>query len=325
MVSAQTVGVARQPPAPEVPEPLTPDFRLHHDEPLGEAVQRIVLEQVAHAMRLRESDDLDASVHQLRKSLKRTRAVLRLVRGELGDWRYRQENTCLRDTARLWGPTRDAAVLADLAADLAPDLDLEQDTTDRMVALLRDRALASTREAAADRRRHLDTLTALGSFACRVRRFPVSGDGALPDRWESVAPGLARVAGRARRRMLSAQDDPTTERLHAWRKDVKYLWYQVEFLQPVWKDLLQAVGARLSDLGSVLGDDHDLAVWAEAVEEDPTLVPDAAERERLLKHLAERRRALQREALALGGTVLHDPDALVEQIAVAWGQARRAS
>ncbi len=274
-------------------------------------------------MELRDTDDLDASVHELRRSLKRTRAVLRLVRGELGDWAYRQENTCLRDTARLWGPTRDARVLVQVATDVARDSDLDPGTADHMVGVLRARAEVTSRAALADRRRQLDTLTALGSFACRVRRFPVEGEGAVPDRFDAVRPGLARVANRAARRMRRAETDPTTERLHAWRKDVKYLGYQLELLRPVWKGLLKAISGRLADLGSVLGDDHDLAALAETIRADDTLVPDEGDRERLLKQVAERRRELQREALALGHSVLHDPDALVEQVGAAWEHARR--
>lgn len=299
-----------------------PDFRLHHDEPLAVGVRRVILEQVVHAVRIRDTDDLDTAVHDLRKAMKRTRAVLRLVRGELGDYRYRQENTALRDTARLWGPTRDAAVLAEVAAEFVTEFGLDGAAAERTVAVLRQRAEATTRDARQDRRRHLDTLTALGSFACRVRRFPVEGSGSLPDEWDTLRPGMTRVATRASRRMHRAEKDPTVERLHAWRKDVKYLGYQLQLLQPLWKDLLKAFSGRLMDIGSILGDDHDLAVWEDALHRDGTMLTDPTERRRLHKAIASRRHTLQSEAFALGRTVLEEPQLLVEEVAAAWQQAR---
>lgn len=295
-----------------------PDFRLHLDEPLGQGVRRVILEQVAHAMQIRDTDDLDEAVHSLRKSMKRTRAVLRLVRGELGDYRYRQENTALRDTARLWGPTRDAAVLAAVAAEFVTEFGLDGAAAERTVAVLRQRAAETTRAARQDRRRHLDTLTALGSFACRVRRFPVEGPDSIRDEWEAVRPGMTRVATRASRRMRTAQKDPTVERLHAWRKDVKYLGYQLQLLQPLWKDLLKAFSGRLMDIGSILGDDHDLAVWEDALRQDGTMLTEPTELARLHEAIATRRHTLQSEAFALGETVLADPELLVEEVAVAW-------
>ena len=42
----------------------------------------------------------EEAVHEARKDMKKLRALLRLVRGELGDRVYGAENTCFRDTAR---------------------------------------------------------------------------------------------------------------------------------------------------------------------------------------------------------------------------------
>ena len=49
-----------------------------------------------------------AAVHEVRKSLKKIRAALRLVRPVIGDKSYRRENTCFRDAARPLTEVRDA-------------------------------------------------------------------------------------------------------------------------------------------------------------------------------------------------------------------------
>ncbi len=88
-------------------------------------MRRIVIEQVDRCTDLlRHEPDLDRCVHEMRKALKRVRAVLRLMRGELGRFRYRQENVVIRDAARRWSPFREAAVTAGVAADLTDDTEL---------------------------------------------------------------------------------------------------------------------------------------------------------------------------------------------------------
>ncbi|NIS31707.1 MAG: CHAD domain-containing protein, partial [Actinobacteria bacterium] len=53
----------------------------------------------------------DGGIHDARKKLKRLRALLRLVRDDIGDSAYHNENVVLRDTARTLAGMRDAGVL----------------------------------------------------------------------------------------------------------------------------------------------------------------------------------------------------------------------
>src|SRR5688500_12390699 len=63
----------------------------------------------------------DGSVHKARKALKRARAMLRLMHGEIGDPAYRRSNLRLRDAARPLSRLRDAVVLLDVIAKLRAD------------------------------------------------------------------------------------------------------------------------------------------------------------------------------------------------------------
>src|SRR5438128_1471546 len=56
------------------------------------------------------SEDPSDCLHGVRKDLKKSRAVLRLLRHELGESRYRDENNVYRDAGRLLSHTRDAEV-----------------------------------------------------------------------------------------------------------------------------------------------------------------------------------------------------------------------
>ena len=48
-----------------------------------------------------------------------------------------------------------------------------------------------------------------------------------------LGAGLKRVYRNGRDAFAVAQDDPSQEHLHEWRKQVKYLWHQLQVLQPI--------------------------------------------------------------------------------------------
>ena len=61
-------------------------FRFKLDEDVERGARRIALEQVERAETSLANDDVPPeSIHAVRKSLKRVRALLRLVRSGLGD------------------------------------------------------------------------------------------------------------------------------------------------------------------------------------------------------------------------------------------------
>ena len=102
--------------------PPVVQFQLGVDEPAAEGIHRIALEQVDliiwHAERLGDGDE---HVHGVRKTSKRVRALLRLIRGELGEEAYRRENAALRDVARELSALRTATVEIEILKGLADD------------------------------------------------------------------------------------------------------------------------------------------------------------------------------------------------------------
>src|SRR5947208_6085187 len=88
-------------------------YRLNLGEPVARCVKRIAREEIGAAIdRLRGKSGAgqDKAVHEARKSIKRTRALLRLVRADDGEV-YDTEGTRLRDVGRKLSRLRDAAAL----------------------------------------------------------------------------------------------------------------------------------------------------------------------------------------------------------------------
>lgn len=105
-------------------------FELKVNERVSDGITRNVKNQIEKALRYlgpkAEASGATApgkdAIGEVRKCFKRVRAALRLVRGELGDDLYHEENWFFRDAARPLTQVRDAVVLVETADRLRQQL-----------------------------------------------------------------------------------------------------------------------------------------------------------------------------------------------------------
>lgn len=300
-------------------------FRLD-DNRLVDGIRRVVDEQIDKAIaELRGETDRsrDQEVHEARKRCKRLRALLRLIRDQLGRDIYRRENVMIRDAARLLAPVRDAQVLVNTLDDVvgrsdgALDADAVNDTRRALKAAhsrLRQQLLyrgTATEQAVAG----------LATVQQRSQGWPL-GD----VRFDNLRPGVARVYRRGRVAMQQAYREPDPEHFHEWRKRVKYLWHHLELLQPAWPGLLDALADETHDLSDLLGDEHDRTVLEQRLSERPDLVTDPDVVRLLTVALADQRAALRAAARPLGArTYAESPEAFVDRLAGYWNAGRDAA
>ena len=83
----------------------------------------------------------------------------------------------------------------------------------------------------------------------------------------AVTGGLSKTRRRAVKRLADACADPSTPKLHELRKRVKYHWYHMRLLRDLWPPANKVWVKQLDRLGDWLGDDHDLAVFADQIED----------------------------------------------------------
>jgi CHAD domain-containing protein len=291
------VAVAPEPPAPAKG---TPGFVLRAGEPLAGGIVRVAGEQIdAITRRLRSAGGVGAKdVHESRKSLKRLRALSRLLRPALGTDGYRRENGALRDSARHLAGARDAEVMVATLEGLVADRNARRDGADEF-EILRAHLLAE-RERASEHL-HADAGPARRAAAelDPVRQRTASWLAADAG-FAAVEPGLRRMYREGRERYRVARRDPTAEHLHEWRKRVKDLRYCAELLSPVDPDRLAEVAERADHLGEALGDEHDLTVLEAFADAHRDLFATPDERKRLRKLIRRRRAELRREALRQG-------------------------
>jgi CHAD domain-containing protein len=298
-------------------------YTLVLDETVTDGVRRVVAEQIDGAIASIDDPETDRhdAVHDVRKRMKRIRAVLRLVRPVLTA-HDAEENAFFRDTARALSVLRDAQsvleALDDLVEDLAADVDREPFRRVRAGLVARCDGAAGGEETLPERL--ADARARLDSALGRIADWTLDAHG-----YDAVEGGLAKTYGRARRRLeeVRAEPDRPDEAHHEWRKRVKDHRYHMRLLAPLWGPVLEARRAELHRLTDLLGDDHDLVVLRERLVARPEEHGGAACVEAVLERIAPRSAALRREARPLGRRLFAEkPRRLADRFRTYWQATR---
>ena len=300
-------------------------YCLEPGENPAAGLRRIAREQIGQAIKsaARPAKDRDEAIHDIRKCMKKVRAVLRMARGELGEKTYKSENACFRDAAKSLAELREAAVLAGTVEKLESQFaeQLAPGTFDSLLQHLRGKKDAVSERDLSQKNALDEVARVLREARKRVKDWPLkSKDFSL------MAPGIRRVYKRGRQGLKDVQKSPTDESFHEWRKQVKYLWYHARILEGSWPPVMAALVSELDTLGDLLGEDHDLADLRRRVAQEPRLAGEPSEYEALLGLITRRQDELRNRALALGKRLYAEtPKAFVARLAVYWSAAQASS
>lgn len=294
-------------------------FRLKQKESISDGVRRIADEQLSAAIdSATSSADPPAAIHDIRKRCKKLRGVIRLARSALGE-AYSAENAALRDAARVVSQRRDAAVLPNTYDALMEQFGDQLDR--RAMGQVRRQLTAAKKEVDSD---EADPEAQLGRIADQLRAirdridgWPLSDDPGLL--WSNVQ----HVYARGRHAMSAAQQKPSPEAFHEWRKRAKYHWYHCRLLQNVWKPMMKRRADEAKALSDLLGDDHDLAVFAARIESGDDFAVPAETRVVMGTLVDVRRQQLQTKAFPLGQRLYQEkPRAFIKRLGGYWDAGR---
>lgn len=304
-------------------------LQLGRFEVLGTGIKRVTMEQLELAATgfFEGESEFAGAIHESRKAIKRIRSLLRLVRGELGDRIFSYEDKTLRDTGRSISEIRSAAAMtgaAILIVDLYGSL-LAEGTFEEMVSRLEHRRDVLELNALEDPMLVERVVRNLEKAYHRYSGWPTDPDArevygvGIRNGFQAIAPGLDATYGRGRREMAAAYMQPSAERFHSWRKRAKYLRHQMEFLVPLWPEVVAGMAVTLHRLGEVLGEDHDLAEVVELIHRRPEFCPDPRERSLFTALAQQRRSELQVVAEILGRRIYAEsPESLRDRFSEYW-------
>ncbi len=310
-------------------------LQLGESEPLGVGVKRVTMEQLERAAMgfVDGTDGVGVAVHESRKSIKRVRAMLRLIKGELSRRVFDFENSSLRDTGRLLAEIRSGqgtlnAVLS--IQDLYGDL-LAEGTFSEMVQRLTVRRDLTELKAVEDPVLIGRVVRSLERAYHRYGSWPTDPDArdvygmGIRDSYRAIEPGLGHTYTRGRHTMAAAYMRSGPGQFHEWRKKVKDLRHQMEFLAPLWPEVVVGTAMTLDRLGNILGEDNDLAELVSVLAGRPDLCPNPRERSLFRALAAQRRSELQTAAEILGRRVYAErPKSVTHRFAEYWGARQTA-
>lgn len=295
---------------------------LQCSEPGTHGVRRIARAQIEKALDALGGRALsDERVHVARKEMKKARASLRLLRPALGDAVYRRENAALRDAARPLSRIRDGKVLLDTLDMLverfgAPARAIPMDGLRRALRRERTRARREVLKGPAAMKSQRELLKKAHE---RAARWAVGDHG-----WSVVGEGFAHVYTKGREALAAAEADRTPANLHEWRKQVKYLWHQLQALQPLWPGPIGELADQAHQLADYLGDDHDLSVLRARVLDNKAEFPGVAARGALLGMIDRLRTELRDKAMVLGRRLYEEkPSAFEARFGQYWRDWQR--
>jgi CHAD domain-containing protein len=291
-------------------------FRLTPGQPVPDELRRAARGRIDHALdelRGAAGSSREEAVHEARKDMKKLRALLRLVRSELGDELYRSENETFRDTARALAGVRDADVMLATLGDLEERYGELPGMARRLrPALVAHRFRASAGSLGPGSTAAVATLV---QARARIEDWPLEASG-----FEAFEEGLRRSYRRGRRDYHAARELPSAENMHEWRKRVKDLWYHLSLLEESWPQVMSALADEAHELSDRLGDDHDLAVLRDWAHEHASALNGADPMLRGFDVIVEaRRRELQHEAFGFAARLYADkPNAFVTRVRAWW-------
>lgn len=292
-------------------------YRLKAGESVPDGIKRIVLEEVDSATGLlgqATGRRRDNAIHEARKSVKKVRGVLRLVRPELGR-AYRRENARFRELGHHLSELRDAAALLEvfnqIATQSAGTLDKKSISAIRSGLQREKRATEQRLDAGKVIK---DATATFRSLAARAKSWPLNQNG-----FRAIDTGLKSTYCQGRQALKRAEKTEKSVDFHDFRKRVKDHWYDVRLLENLWTKIMEAHESSLKQLETWLGDDHNLVLLHDKLQNKPEDFGGEAAVTAFLSLVEQHQKELRENSISLGHRVYAEkPSAFVRSLAQLW-------
>lgn len=273
------------------------------------AAARSIIADARQALTNPELSEPEA-VHEVRKALKRWRALMRLLAQGIGEPADRMRAEA-RELMRALAGARDAQSALDALADLRKsDLPFSQTSMETVRARLTEmRDAAEKTSFTKDMRERLSRYLDYATLS--LERWPLE---AFP--FETLADGLTSTYRRARQLLPDNWPNSDYEHLHDLRRRVVEHRHQMDLVEPLWPRLGKVWAEEAQRLRNQLGACQDLAVLTALTAPHQPLAPW---RSRLTPIIAERRASHLKTAARVAGRLFAEkPKAFRRRMAALW-------
>ncbi len=231
-------------------------FSITNNEEISVAVHRVLSEQYNIIIdSCNNHDRPHESIHNTRKSYKRIRAVLRLIKPDISKEVYSKEKMLLRDLSRKFSTVRNLHVFAEEFDTImkAGILKLPVSTENTIKSFFKERE-----ESALKILLDLDLFEVIGkkNKESKERMAAIDLSSLGP---HTIYKGVSKVFAWGQKQMIHSQQFPTDDNLHEMRKRIKALMYLVRLIKDISPDFLNGYYKGLKSASLALGDGHNMA------------------------------------------------------------------
>lgn len=238
-------------------------------------------------------------IHESRKNIKKIRAVLRLVRHEIGEEKYQELNAFYSEAGQQVAMLRDDTSIIELLENFklaikSPTLKRSIQKSIRLTVKKREKEFAEFHKNKQDTRLSKSLL----NITEELNRLNIHGNPEI-----FILQSVGKVHQNTIKRMNLAEKEGSKEAYHNWRKQVKYLMFQMMLLKNAWPLFFEAYIAELDKLQKLLGKLHDLDILNSLVVEGTLLTLDKKQKEALLRYIYPHRASLKKQVHLVGRQV----------------------
>jgi CHAD domain-containing protein len=279
-----------------------PSIRLRKS--LSENMTDILMHYNSQAIyQLERKSNLNERIHQVRLCCKRNRSILRLARPALDPHTYIFLNASYRDLSARLSQIRDLTALIETLSVVSGSV--HNNNTIKFIA--RYKQTLQTQRASVLKSDEFQNVikevkNGFQKTGLMISETVFTGEQSVVF-GKSIRQTYKKGAQLWRLNMQNADD----HNMHQWRKQVKYLWYQLVVLEPIWPDIITAIAKQVQTLSKVLGSYHDLVVLHDAL----TLLivqgnhkTEIGSLQRIINH---KKLSLGKQSMVLGGKLFYLP------------------
>jgi len=299
-------------------------YRIRPDRALDGEVHRVAAHQLGKAIAVLQDrpQGLHEAVHAARKSVKRVRALYRLIAPVAREFQQR-ENGRLRDMARTLSSVRDATALIEVTRYLQGSATLGEERQ----ALSRVADVLTTRRDRLSQAENDLEDKALAAISTCNEAIKAVEDISLECGRRDTARLLEKSWRRNGRKAMHAfhqcrGGDAHVESFHDLRKRSQDCWMNHMLLRDVWPAAMHAKQLEAKALVDVLGRYLDLSILSDVADREPLLFDGGDDRARLLEAIVSRQQIAREEALSRAHRVFADkPEREAQTIKRLWLEA----
>ena len=258
---------------------------------------------------LKKKSNIHENIHQARLCFKRIRSFLRLGRSGTGEQPYMHYNIFYRDLARSLSQLRDVTALIET---LPPFIKTRRSKASRaFLTSFRNKLVAQRKyqlEQIIAGNIMADVIKALGHKSEEIEKWNFETNSL-----DVFITGATVIYKRGKKLFSLAQSNPDDYSLHEWRKQVKYFWYQLLVLTPLWPGMLTAWAKEVQTLSQLLGKHHDLVLLEHGLSSLNTDKKNTVILKSLRQSIRIRKLQIEKRCLVLGAKLYAEDSASVRE------------